>query len=249
MPGPLKTEMNCEDCKELISQFLDNDLDESRAADVREHLAFCVACAKVCEDFASILDICRTEDPASIIPPNSQALWCRINNIIESEIQQEQPKVVEAPRLERRWGFSFPQLATALLGVALISSLLTIVAFRNYTQPAVDDFAARSSDSQTTFEKLMGKLGLVETPQKARERRLHEMQAAIEYWDKRVRSRREQWDSRVKEAFDRNLNVINESVNDYQTILQQNPDDEVTGEMLDSAMDDKMSLLREFAEL
>jgi hypothetical protein len=32
-------------------------------------------------------------------------------------------------------------------------------------------------------------------------------------------------------------------------ILQKDPDDEITGEMLDSALDDKMSLLREFAEL
>jgi hypothetical protein len=241
--------MNCEDCKELISQFLDNDLDESRASEVREHLAFCLECAKVCEDFASILDVCRTEDPASIIPPNSQALWCRINNIIESEIKQEPPRIQETPQPEKQWGFSFPQLASALLGVALISSLLTIVAIRNYSRPAADDFTTRSSDSQTTFEKLMGKLGLVETPQKARERRMHEMQAAIEYWDNRVRTRREQWDIRVKEAFDRNLSIINDSVNDYQTILEQNPEDEVTGEMLDSAMDDKMSLLREFAEL
>lgn len=241
--------MNCEDCKELISQFLDNDLDESRAFGVREHLAFCAECARVCEDFASILDVCRTEDPASIIPPNSQALWCRINNIIESEIQQEQPKLEEVPQQERRWGFSFPQLASALLGVALVSSLLTVVAIHNYSRPATDDFTTRSSDSQTTFEKLMGRLGLIETPQKARKRRMREMQAAVEYWDNRVRTRRVQWDSRVREAFDRNLNVINQSVNDYQTILEQNPDDEVTGEMLDSAMDDKVGLLREFAEL
>ena len=95
----------------------------------------------------------------------------------------------------------------------------------------------------------MGRLGLIETPQKARKRRMREMQAAVEYWDNRVRTRRVQWDSRVREAFDRNLNVINQSVNDYQTILEQNPDDEVTGEMLDSAMDDKVGLLREFAEL
>ena len=32
-------------------------------------------------------------------------------------------------------------------------------------------------------------------------------------------------------------------------MLQQNPEDEITGEMLDSAMDEKMNLLREFAEL
>jgi len=32
-------------------------------------------------------------------------------------------------------------------------------------------------------------------------------------------------------------------------ILQQNPEDEITGEMLDSALDEKMDMLRKFAEL
>src|SRR6476659_8488798 len=120
--------MNCEDCKELISLFLDCELDEDRAAMVREHLAFCMACAKVCEDFASILDVCRTEDPAEIIPLNSQALWCRINNIIESEIKHEDPKDEEVPPRARLWRLTFPQLASALLCVALVSSLLTVIA-------------------------------------------------------------------------------------------------------------------------
>jgi hypothetical protein len=53
----------------------------------------------------------------------------------------------------------------------------------------------------------------------------------------------------MREAFDKNLNVINESVNDYTLILQQNPEDEITGEMLDSALEDKVELLRDFAEL
>jgi hypothetical protein len=31
--------------------------------------------------------------------------------------------------------------------------------------------------------------------------------------------------------------------------LQENPDDEISGEMLDSAMNEKVELLREFSEL
>jgi hypothetical protein len=95
----------------------------------------------------------------------------------------------------------------------------------------------------------MAKLGLADTPQKARERRMAEQQAAIEYWDRRVRERRAQWNAIMQQKFDKNLDIINESVSDYTRILQQNPDDEITGEMLDSAMDEKMQLLKEFAEL
>ena len=53
----------------------------------------------------------------------------------------------------------------------------------------------------------------------------------------------------MRDAFDRNLSVIDESVIEYTTILQENPDDELTGEMLDTVLNDKMDLLREFSEL
>lgn len=227
---------------------MDSDLDEVRADAVREHLALCAPCAKVCEELAAIIDLCKSEPPNEIVPPNSQALWCRINNIIESEIKPEPLPKIEEPR-RRFWRFSLPQLASAVLCIALISSLLTVVVIRSYRNRGSDDFTTRSSESQTLAERLMAKLGLIDTPQKARERRLAEQQAVIDYWNKRVQERRSQWDARMREAFDRNLNVIDESVHDYKVILQQNPDDEITGEMLDSALDEKTSLLRQFAEL
>jgi hypothetical protein len=240
--------MHCDECNELLSSFMDNELDEKRAAAIREHLALCDPCAKICEELAAILDLCKTSETDEIIPPNPDALWCRIHNIIESEAKPELPPV-EAKMPRRLWRFTLPQLASAVLCIAIVSSLLTIIGIKNYLAPRSDDFTSRSSESQTILEKFMARLGLTETPQKARERRLAEQQAAIEYWDRRVRERRAQWNGVMREKFDKNLNIINESVNDYTKILQQNPDDEITGEMLDSAMDEKMQLLREFAEL
>jgi hypothetical protein len=227
---------------------MDNELDEERATDVRQHIALCQPCAKICEELAAILDLCKTGDADEIVPPNPDALWCRIHNIIESEAKPELP-ALEPEKQRRFWRFTFPQLASAILCIALVSSLLTIIGIKNYITPRSDDFTSRSSESQTTLEKFMARIGLTDTPQKARERRLAEQQAAIEYWDRRVRERRAQWNAVMQEKFDKNLNIINESVNDYTKILQQNPDDEITGEMLDSAMDEKMQLLREFAEL
>jgi len=240
--------MHCDECNELLSSFMDSDLDDVRAGAIREHLAICGPCAKVCEDLAAIVELCKTEPPNEIVPPNSQALWCRINNIIESEIKPEPLPKLEEPR-RRFWRFSFPQLASAVLCIALISSLLTVVAIRSYRNAADDDFTTRSSESQTLAERMMSKVGLIDTPQTARQKRIAEQQALIDYWDRRVQERRSQWDARMREAFDRNINIINESVNDYQVILQQNPDDDITGEMLDSALDEKTSLLRQFAEL
>jgi hypothetical protein len=136
-----------------------------------------------------------------------------------------------------------------VLAVALISSLLTVVGIRNYFEPSGEDFTSRSTASQTTFEKLLSRIGLTDTPQEARAKRIKEQQAAIDYWNKRVQQRRGRWDAKIRDAFDRNLNLIDESVTEYTIILQENPDDDLTGEMLDTVLNDKMDLLREFSDL
>jgi hypothetical protein len=241
--------MDCVECNLLLSSFMDNELDPERAALVREHLAFCDPCAKVCEELAAILDVCKSSETSGLVPPNSKALWCRINNIIESELKPEPLPPPEGPR-RRFWKFTLPQLSAAVACIALVSSLLTVVAIRNYTTPPdAADLVVAGSENRSLVERLMTKVGLVDSPQKARERRIAEQQAAIDYWTSRVQQRREMWDARMREAFDKNLYIMDESVHDYTLILQQNPDDEITSEMLNSVLDEKMEMLRRFSDL
>ncbi|MGH7783866.1 MAG: anti-sigma factor family protein [Candidatus Binatia bacterium] len=240
--------MNCEECSHLISVFMDNELSNEKAVEVRTHLAICNDCARMCEDLAMILDACQGDEAADLMPPNSQALWCRINNLIESEIKQEPPPEIEKPK-RGIWQLSFAQLASGFIAIAVISSLLTVIGIKNYNQRAAEDFTTRSPNGQTTFEKFAGKIGLIETPQQARERRVKQQQAAIEYWNNRVQVRRVQWDKTMRDAFDRNLNEIDQTVNEYTLILQKDPQDDLSGEMLDSALTEKMNLLREFSDL
>lgn len=224
---------------------MDDELDEQRAALVSLHIGVCQICARYCEEMAGFVDVRALEAPSETVPPNSKALWCRINNIIESEQNAEPP--VEQPK-GRFWRFSFWQVSSAVLLIALVSSVLTVVAIRSYVQPAASDLAIRPAE-QTFFEKALGKIGLVETPQQARDLRLKEQQSAIAYWNTRVQTRRDQWDRLTRDAFDRNIQVIDESVSEYTMILQQNPEDELSGEMLDSVLNDKMNLLRDFSDL
>jgi hypothetical protein len=95
----------------------------------------------------------------------------------------------------------------------------------------------------------LSKVGLIDSPQQARDRKTQQQRAAIEYWDARVQARRTQWDRHTREAFDRNLQVIDETVSEYTTILERDPEDDLSGEMLDSVLTDKMNLLRDFSEL
>jgi anti-sigma factor RsiW len=231
--------MTCDECKSLLSAFMDDDLGESHTIAVREHLVTCETCGHMCAEIASILEACDTD----LVPPNSRAMWLRINNVIEND---PRPPAEQPP--SRSWRLSFGQLAAAVLCIAIVSSLLTVVAIRNYTRPPGQP-TAEAVAGRSLFEKALGRLGLVETPQQARERRLKEQHAAIDYWNNRVQSRRAQWDRMTREAFDRNLQVIDESVNGYTLILEQDPEDDLSGEMLDSVLNEKMNLLRDFSDL
>ena len=242
--------MNCGECQENLSRFIDGDLDDKRSADVGDHLAVCAECTLLRDDLAEILIQCREPESSEAVPPNPAALWRRINNLIESELPPEIP-VEEKPKgwFARGWNLTFSQVGIAVMTIALISSLLTIVGIRNYFEPPGNDLPMRASEPPSMMQRLMSKVGLADTPQQARERRVKEQQAAIDYWDKRVQMRRMTWDHRMRAAFDRNLFEIDQAVNEYTLILQQDPEDQLSEEMLDSALTEKMNLLRQFSEL
>jgi negative regulator of sigma E activity len=206
-----------------------------------------------------ILDFCVEEEAEQILPPNSGALWCRINNIIETEVKTEiEKEKIEAEPAPQGWGskvfsnswqMSFSQVFASFLGIALISSLLTIVGVKNFSKPGSEEFAENATVTETIFEKVLGKIGLIETPQQARQRKFQEQQKVIDYWNQRVEVRRQNWNGNVRETFDRNLREIDQVVYEYNSILEKNPQDNLTGEMLDAAMKEKMELLRAFSEL
>jgi hypothetical protein len=208
--------MNCEHCQELISVYLDNELEKEVASSVRMHLAICAECAKMCEDFAMILDFCNIDETEQSLPPNSKALWCRINNLIETEIATEVPAEIIKKKSPKSLAIFFFTGFASILGIALFSSLLTVVGIKNYSAGDVYADAAPS-----IFDRALGRMGLIETPQQKRENRIKEQQAAIEYWNKRVEAKRIKWEANLREAFDRNLKEIDQTVFEYDRILQK----------------------------
>lgn len=248
--------MNCETCQELLSDFIDDQLDAKKTACVTTHLTLCIECAEMYEDFSSILSVYEVETVEEIPPPNEHALWCRIENIIENEIK---PEIIERRQQEelnrgwfskmwhRTWALSFTQLASAVLGIAVISSLLTVVGIRNSFSD--NPLAGSEPTQQSLYQRALAKVGLGETGPEKRERIMKQRQDAIDYWNQRAASRRPQWDRNLREAFDRNLREIDQVVFDYTRNLEANPQDDLSGEMLDSALNEKVELLREFSEL
>lgn len=231
--------MNCESCQNLLSEFIDESLDFAQRSEVEAHLQECVDCFSAHCELNAILDFCEIHRGEYDSPPNSQALWLRISNLIESESQLSIRPLSEGKReslwsrfTHSTWQMSLPQLLTSMAGVAILVALLTTVGLRGFfNNPNKND-----STATTTYSNNI-------------EERLRQKQQVIDYWNQRVEARKAEWDKKTRETFERNLAILDETVAQNKNALLQNPHDEVYEEALDSAIDEKIELLKDFSEL
>jgi hypothetical protein len=234
--------MNCEKCQELISDLFDDALSREDELTLSTHISECLPCAEVRSDLEAIVGFCREHRGEYSAPPNEKAVWLRISNIIQAE---DQP-LVTAPVsgqparkrfwlawMARTWELSFPQLAASVTAIVLVVSLVTAVGLRRW-------------QSGEATAKLP--IGITTRGTNVRDR-MWQQQQMISYWNQRVESNKARWNPQMRETFDRNLQVIDQAVSESLNDLGQNPHDEVSEEMLNAAMNEKLSLLKEFADL
>jgi hypothetical protein len=232
--------MNCEKCQDLISDFLDGALSHQDQTTLNAHLEECLACADVRNDLQSIVGFCRTHRGEYAAPPNEMALWQRIRNTIESGASAValDPAPVRqsfwSNWFTRSWELSFPQLAAATAAIVLLVSLSTVVGLRTF-QKGSGGISAGTESLSVAAANMRD--------------RVSRQQQLISYWNQRVEFNKARWSPDMRETFDRNLAVIDQTVNESFTSLSQNPNDHVSEETLNAALNEKLSLLKEFAEL
>ena len=139
--------------------------------------------------------------------------------------------------MNRSLQVSLPQLAASMIAVAIIVSVATTIGLSRFGSGG-ESTGLRSSGLTTVAPN---GLPLVE--------RYRQQQQTIDYWNQRVELNKTRWNPQMRETFERNLGVIDAAVNDSLSQLNQNPHDEVSEEILNAALNDKVELLREFAEL
>jgi hypothetical protein len=232
--------MNCEMCQELIGDLVDGSLSREDESTLNLHLQECLGCDEVRRDLESIVAFCRTHRGEYSAPPNENALWLRIRNVIEAEnpsraansaVQTERGKSWR-DWFGHTWELSLPQLAGLVAALVLVVSVVTAVGVSRW-----DDSSARVTSPG------------VETSATNVRDRLWQQRQAIEYWNQRVEVNKARWSQDMRDTFDRNLKVIDQAVNDSLSELNKNPHDEVSEEMLNAALNEKLALLREFSDL
>jgi len=233
--------MNCEKYQELLSDLVDGSASAANRTRVEAHLSGCVVCAEVRDDLAAILGFCREQRGEYDAVPNERALWLRISNMIEAEnLQTGRPNIPRGASwwfrlMNRKWQLSFPQIAGAVAAIVLMVSVVASVGVRSL--PLLSGSGFQSAG-----------LGFSEN-HLAVEDRYRQQQQTIAYWNQRVEINKARWNSQMRDTFDRNMGVIDAAVNDSMSQLRSNPHDEISEEILNDALNDKINLLREFAEL
>jgi hypothetical protein len=238
--------MNCDKCQDLISDFLDGALSQEDQSILTAHLDECLSCADVRNDLQSIVGFCRANRGEYSAPPNEKALWQRIRNMIEAGAGAVVSTPVPAARklsgsvlknvTRRSWELSFPQLIASAAALVLVVSLSTAVGLRRWQSGATN---VKSPPVDAALNVAAANV----------RDRISQQQQLISYWNQRVEFNKARWNPQMRETFERNLKVIDQAVTESFDALSQNPHDEVSEEMLNAALNEKLSLLKEFAEL
>jgi len=245
--------MNCEKCQDLLSDFLDGALSTEDSRVLSTHLEECLSCVGARDDLESIVSFCHECRDEYVAPPNERALWLRIRNIIESDTATVAAMHSHAAQsregwwsriMNRSWELSLPQLTAAIAAIAIAVALATA-----FSVQRMQDFGGQTASRQAESTQSASRKPNTPTAMLAVDDRVRHQQVEIDYWNKRIQQQMVRWSPQTRQSFERNLNVINQAVADSRDQLLVNPHDEVSEEMLNSALNEKMQLLKEFSDL
>jgi len=229
--------MNCEQCQELIHDLIEGSISQRDEFTLNTHLKDCLDCDSVRQDLTSILTFCQTHRGEYEAPLNEHALWLRIRNVIEAENGHRVAAQTATRRpsflgrlMGQTWELSLPQLASLTAAVVLLVSLTTVVGLRRWGSEDVSPVPQVQASSNVND-------------------RIWQRRQAINYWNQRVETNKARWSPEMRETFDRNLRVIDEAVANSLNELNKNPHDEVSEQMLNESLNDKLALLKEFSDL
>jgi hypothetical protein len=231
--------MNCETCQELIHDLIDGSITQRDEFTLNTHLRECLNCDSVRQDLASIIGFCRTQRGHYEAPPNEQAMWLRIRNSIEAEFPTRVTTKTEPQRsflsrlMGRSWELSLPQLAASAVAIVLLVSLATVVGLRRWGGYGVPPTMVAGTQAEASNL----------------DDRFSQRRQVIDYWNQRVELNKARWSPEMRETFERNMKVIDQAVSDSMNDLRRNPHDEVSEQMLNESLNDKLALLKEFSDL
>jgi anti-sigma-K factor RskA len=231
--------MFCDQCSDLLSDYIDGSLELGEQVKVEHHVAECEHCRGIRDDLLQIVQFSRKLPLHA--PPSS--LWLRIKSEIDLEAR---PKL--GARAAVWWsslwqhsssqGFHWATAAATLAGVAILVIVVQTGIFNSSRlMPAVSNQnAVVRSDTRTGSSSDGTRTDISDMEQR--------IQALAEL----AREQSVSWSPDVKSAFNRDMSYVDETLAQCHHELSDNPHDDVCREMMLNAYREKVRLLEGFTD-
>jgi hypothetical protein len=223
--------MSCHDYRDAIAEFVDGTLDPARQRELERHVESCPACRALVADLKTIQAAAFTLDRRELPPHLLPALQARL---------------ADEPRPSgraRRLTFPVSRAARlAWLAAAAALLLITTAGIMSLTRPAPHPELAVVEPSPTPVDPVASVQA--------------ELQLATEHYEKAIqqleeiaRSDDSALDPQVAAVFQKNLQVIDQAIDESRSALQTQPASATVQEGLFDAMRSKVALLQQTVEL
>jgi anti-sigma-K factor RskA len=232
--SPLKDwvdQMVCNECQELLSDYIDGELELGEQVKLERHLGDCEPCRAVRDDLLQIVHFSHQ------LPEHSPsgALWARI----QSDIKEQQPADFWSrtqgwwTRTRRRhFDLSIPQMAAAAAALVIVLSIGVIVS-RQASAPAGMYLASSLTDAPSEVRPLS-------SPD------LQQLEKQISNLSATIEQRKVSWDPQLRLKFEKNMTLIEQSLAECRHQLSDNPEDDISQELMLNAYREKVRLLEGF---
>ncbi|HEX8186684.1 MAG TPA: zf-HC2 domain-containing protein [Blastocatellia bacterium] len=223
--------MVCNECQELLSDYIDGELELGEQVKIERHLGDCEPCRAVRDDLLQIVHFSHQLPEQS----PSGALWARI----QSDIAEQQPTGLLARAgawwagaQSRHFNLSIPQMVAAAAALVIVISISVIVSRQNATSNQMS--LAGSATDATPQVQVLSSADLQQL-----ERQISNLSATIE-------QRKVSWDPTLRVKFEKNMLLIDQSLAECRHQLNDNPGDDVSQELMLNAYREKVRLLEGF---
>jgi len=215
--------MRCRKAQEYISRSVDGELAARQAARLERHLASCGECRALLEDLRKIVGGATELDA----PEPSERVW---RNIRTGLAAADVKPLVEGISLEPRPLFGLGAPALRYAGIAVLAAVLVV--------------------SGVIIGTRLGRQGLSVGPEAGEKYTLAKLDEAEGYYQQAIKSLNEAFTSQkgvlapqVVELFDRNLGVIDATIQACRAAVLAEPDDLQARNYLLAAYTQKVTLL------
>ncbi|MEW6130839.1 MAG: zf-HC2 domain-containing protein [Acidobacteriota bacterium] len=223
--------MNCNECLEVISEYVDGMLELGAQTKIERHLADCESCRAVRDD---LLQIVHFSGQLPMQAP-TRDLWVGI----KTQIEADRPKTYLA-RAKHWWQqlhnrdlyFTVPRMA-ALAASFILLVVVGVTIFKNFSPNANQVVNGNVSPAQQEH------LGFKDL--EPYEKRIGELKEAVE-------QKKKNWDANLQLSFERSMISVEDSLNESRREFNNNPSDENCRELLINAYREKVRVLEGFAD-